>query len=151
MQGYNGSSHQNRSSTYQYLHSLDIVRQDGQTSGASVYAPASGTVRWTERASGGIVINMGNGYAVAMFHLTVDRAWEMGDPIEQGDYIGYVSYAGGEGFVQVGHIHLTVWQSSDGGNWDRHSVPFTGVNAISGLEFPYDGTPYQWSGYEFFP
>jgi uncharacterized protein YgiM (DUF1202 family) len=151
LQGYNGSSHQNESSTWQYLYSLDIHRVSGETAGWQVYAPVSGTVRWYERASGGITIDMGNGYAFAMFHLTVDRAWEPGDTINQGDLIGTVSFPGGEGFQQVPHIHLTLWQTSDGGNWDRHAAPFTGQFTISGNSFPADGSAYQWSGYEFTP
>ncbi|HET9661816.1 MAG TPA: SH3 domain-containing protein [Thermomicrobiales bacterium] len=151
LQGYNGSSHQNESDLWQYLYSLDIARQDGQTAGVQVFAPVSGTVRWYERASGGITIDLGNGYAFAMFHLTVDRAWEPGDTIQQGDFIGTVSPPGGEGFQQVPHIHLTLWQTNDGGNWDRHAAPFTGQFAISGNSFPADGSAYQWSGFEFTP
>lgn len=151
LQGYNGSSHQNESDLWQYLYSLDIARQDGQTAGVQVFSPVSGTVRWYERASGGITIDMGNGYAFAMFHLTVDRQWEPGDTIQQGDFIGTVSPSGGEGFQQVPHIHLTLWQTNDGGNWDRHAVPFTGQFAISGNSFPADGSAYQWSGFDFNP
>ncbi len=65
--------------------------------------------------------------------------------------IGTVSFPGGEGFQQVPHIHLTLWQTNDGGNWDRHAAPFTGQFAISGNSFPADGSPYQWSGFEFTP
>ncbi len=151
IQGYNGSSHQNNSSTWQYLYSLDIARQNGQTAGTSVYAPVSGTVRWYERSSGGITIDMGNGYAFAMFHLTVDRGWEPGDTIRQGDFVGTVSDVGGEGFVQVAHIHLTLWQTNDGGNWNRVAAPFTGQFTISGNNFPANGSAYQWSGFEFTP
>ena len=151
IQGYNGSSHQNTSSAWQYLYSLDIARTDGQTAGISAFAPVSGTVAWFERASGGITINMGNGYAVAMFHLTVDRAWEPGDVIQQGDFIGTISPPGGEGFVQVPHIHIALWQTNDGGNWNRVATPFTGQFAISGTSFPSNGTAFQWSGFEFQP
>ncbi len=151
IQGYNGSSHQNNSSTWQYLYSLDIARQSGQTAGTSAYAPVSGTVRWYERSSGGITIDMGNGYAVAMFHLTVDRGWEPGDTIRQGDFVGTISPEGGEGFVQVPHIHITLWQTNDGGNWNRVAAPFTGQFAISGNDLPSNGTAYQWSGFEFAP
>ncbi|MBX3071262.1 MAG: SH3 domain-containing protein [Thermomicrobiales bacterium] len=150
-QGYNGSSHVNSGSLSQYLYSLDIARADRATAGQQVYAPVSGTVRWTERASGGITINMGNGYAVAMFHVTVDRSWEMGDTIQQGQYIGYISGPGGEGFVQFAHLHLTVWATNDGGNWDRTAVPFIGQNAISGQEFPNIGGTQQWTGTLFNP
>jgi uncharacterized protein YgiM (DUF1202 family) len=151
LQGYNGSSHQNESSFWQYLYSLDIARQDGQTAGVQVFSPVAGTVTWYERASGGITIDMGNGYAFAMFHLTVDRSLEPGDTIQQGDFIGTVSPPGGEGFQQVPHIHLTLWQTSDGGNFDRHAAPFTGQFTISGNSFPADGSAYQWSGFEFTP
>lgn len=150
-QGYNGSSHVNSSSLSQYLYSFDIAREDRNTGGQPVYAPVSGTVRWTERESGGITINMGNGYAVAMFHVTVDRGWEMGDPIEQGDYVGYISYEGGEGFVQFSHLHLTVWATEDGGNWSRTAVPFIGANTISGQSFPDIGGRQQWTGTLFYP
>jgi murein DD-endopeptidase MepM/ murein hydrolase activator NlpD len=151
LQGYNGSSHQNTSSTWQYLYSLDIARTDGQTAGTSVFAPVSGTVRWFERSSGGITIDMGNGYAFAMFHLTVDRGWEPGETIQQGDFIGTISPPGGEGFVQVPHIHLTLWQTNDGGNWNRVATPFTGQFTISGNNFPSNGSAFQWSGFEFTP
>lgn len=151
IQGYNGSSHQNTSSTWQYLYAFDIARTDGATAGINVYAPVSGTVRWYERSSGGITIDMGNGYAFAMFHLTVDRGWEPGDTITQGDFIGTISDVGGEGFVQVPHIHLTLWQTNDGGNWNRVATPFTGAYTISGYDFPSNGTAYQWSGFEFTP
>jgi uncharacterized protein YgiM (DUF1202 family) len=151
IQGYNGSSHQNNSSFWQYLYSLDIARVDGATAGVSVFSPVSGTVSWYERASGGITINMGNGYAFAMFHLTVDRSWEPGDVVQQGDFIGTISPPGGEGFVQVPHVHLTLWQTTDGGNFSRVATPFTGQFAISGNSFPANGTAFQWSGFEFQP
>jgi uncharacterized protein YraI len=150
-QGYNGSSHINTSSTYQYLYAMDLAREDRNTAGQPVYSPVNGTVRWTERASGGITINMGNGYAFALFHVTVDRGWEAGDTINQGDYIGHISYPGGEGFVQFAHVHITVWATTDGGNWSRTAVPFTGQNAISGQSFPDVGGRQQWTGTLFNP
>ena len=150
-QGYNGSSHINTSSTYQYLYSLDLAREDRTTGGQSVYSPVNGTVRWTERGSGGITINMGNGYAVALFHVTVDRGWVAGDTIDQGDFIGTISTAGGEGFVQFSHVHFTVWASTDGGNWSRQAVPFTGQNSISGNSYPDVGGSQQWTGTIFNP
>ncbi|MCA9860395.1 MAG: SH3 domain-containing protein [Thermomicrobiales bacterium] len=151
LQGYNGSSHQNNSDLWQYLYSLDLHRIDGATAGATVISPVTGTVRWYERESGGITIDLGNGYAVAMFHLTVDRQWQPGDAIQQGDLIGTVSPEGGEGYVQIPHIHLTLWQTNDGGNWDRHAAPFTGQFTISGYDFPSDGSAYQWTGFRFTP
>ena len=150
-QGYNGSSHVNRSSTWQYYYSFDLAREDRSTAGQSVYAPASGTVRWTQRSSGGIVIDMGNGYAVALFHVTVDRGWTDGAKINQGDFIGTVSYPGGEGYAEFPHVHFTVWASTDGGNWSREAVPFSGQNAINGVNYGDTGGGQQWTGTIFYP
>jgi uncharacterized protein YraI len=150
-QGYNGFSHYNGGGGYQYAYAFDLARTDGGTAWLPAYAPVSGTVRWTEQASGGITIDMGNGYAVALFHLTLD-GWEAGDAISQGDYLGSISGPGGAGYVDnFAHVHFTVWETSDGGNWSRNAVPFTGSNAISGQEFPADGSYSEWAGTVFTP
>ncbi|CAN5691306.1 SH3 domain-containing protein [soil metagenome] len=150
-QGYNGSSHINTGSTYQYYYSLDLARQDRSTAGRSVYSPVNGTIRWFDRASGGIAIDMGNGFAVAMFHVTVDRSLVAGSSISQGDYIGFVSGPGQEGFVQFAHLHITVWATTDGGNWSRQAVPFSGQNSISGNSYPEIGGTQQWTRTLFYP
>jgi uncharacterized protein YraI len=150
-QGYNGSSHYNASSTYQYYYSFDIIRTDGNTAGQPVYSPVDGTIRWTERASGGIAIDMGNGYAVAMFHITVDRGLSWGDHLSQGQTIGYISGPGEDGNMGFDHLHFTLWATTDGGNWSRQAVPFTGQNAIAGVNFPDTGGYSQWQGTIFYP
>ncbi|HEY7034929.1 MAG TPA: SH3 domain-containing protein [Thermomicrobiales bacterium] len=150
-QGYNGSSHQNESSTWQYEYSFDIARTDGNTAGQPVYSPVDGSVRWTEQASGGISIDMGNGYAVAIFHITVDPSLSWGDPLSQGQYIGYISGPGEDGNVGFDHLHLALWATDDGGNWSREAVPFVGQNAIAGVEYPDVGGYSQWSGTVFYP
>ncbi|HKG25756.1 MAG TPA: SH3 domain-containing protein, partial [Thermomicrobiales bacterium] len=150
-QGYNGSSHQNESSTWQYYYSFDIVRTDGDTAGQPVYSPVDGSVRWTERSSGGISIDMGNGYAAAIFHITVDPSLSWGDPLSQGQYIGYISGPGEDGNVGFDHLHFTLWATDDGGNWSREAVPFVGQNAIAGVEYWDTGGYSQWAGTVFYP
>ena len=135
-QGYNGSSHYNSGSVYQYHYSLDLARRDGATAGEPVYSPVTGTIRWIDPASGGMSIDLGDGYAVAFFHVTLASGLSDGQPITQGDYVGYVSGPGGQGFAAFPHVHLTVWQTNDGGNWSRIAVPFSGINAIEGRSFP---------------
>lgn len=151
LQGYNGSSHQNNSSLWQYRDSIDIVSTDGNTAGATVYAPASGTVRWLDPSSGGISIDMGNGYAVALFHVVFDSSISAGDSISQGQSIGYVSGPGEAGYSGTPHVHIALWQTSDGGNWNRVSVPFEEGLAISGYSLPNDGSGYQHTGLRFNP
>lgn len=151
LQGYNGSSHQNNSDLWQYRDSLDLVNTDGSTAGATVYSPVTGTVRWLDPASGGISIDMGNGYAVALFHVTFDGSITEGSFLSQGQSIGFISGPGEAGYSSTPHVHIALWQTGDGGNWNRVSVPFTGNFAISGYSLPNDGSGYQHTGLRFNP
>jgi uncharacterized protein YraI len=151
MQGYNGSSHQNQDSLWQYYYSLDLARRDGNTAGQQVISPVNGVVRWTDPGSGGISIDIGNGHAVAMYHVDFMNGLEAGSTVRQGQHLGEVSGPGGPGFAGTPHIHFTLWQSDDEGNWDREAVPFTGQYAISGMDFPDTGGGSQHRGTEFSP
>lgn len=151
MQGYNGSSHQNQDSLWQYYYSLDIVRQDGESAGQTVYSPVNGVVRWTDPSTGGVSIDMGDGYAVAMFHVAFDGSFQAGTPVSQGQAMGQISGPGGPGFAGTAHVHFTLWTSDDNGNWDREAQPFTGKYAIAGMNFPDIGGSYQYSGTTFYP
>ncbi len=148
IQGYNGGTHQNRSSSAQYYYALDIARSDGNTAGEAVYAPAFGTVLWTDPGSGGIAIDMGNGYTIAMFHLTIDGGLSRGQSVTQGQYVGTISGPGGPGYASTPHIDMTLWQTSGGG---RSAAPYTGSNSISGMEFADNGGWNQHGGTEFTP
>jgi uncharacterized protein YgiM (DUF1202 family) len=146
LQGYNGSSHQNRSSSWQYFYSLDLVRSDGSTAGQPVYAPADGVVRWIDEASGGGSIYLGDGLAFAWFHTIVDPSVVEGGTVTKGQQIGVLAPAGVAGAGSTPHLHITVWETDDEGNWSRRAIPFTGRAAIGGREFPADGSSYQWTG-----
>ena len=151
LQGYDGSSHENESDLWQYQYSFDLVRDDGTTAGQPVVSPLAGQVRWFDPSTGGISIDVGNGHAVAMFHLTVDPKLKVGDQLDQGEYVGTISDVGGPGFREVPHVHLALWGTNDGGNWDRHAEPFVGAYAIEGHEFPDIGGTYQYDDYTFNP
>lgn len=146
-QGYHGSSHQNNSSLWQYGNSFDLVRDDAETAGQPIYSPVNGTIRWFDPSTGGISIDMGNGYAFAMFHLDVDPGLVVGQALSQGQYVGTIAGPGGGGNGGFPHVHITVWATTDGGNWSRQSVPFVGQLAISGAEFPDTGASYEHTGY----
>jgi uncharacterized protein YraI len=135
VQGYNAYTHQNRDARAQYYYALDLARVDGSTAGQAIYAPVSGTVRWTSPSSGGIAIDMGNGYILAMFHCTFDGSLRSGSVVAQGQYLGTISGPGGPGYAVTPHVDMTLWRSSDGG-FSRTAAPFSGANAISGVSFP---------------
>jgi uncharacterized protein YgiM (DUF1202 family) len=151
MQGYHGSSHQNQDSLFQYEYSLDLARVDGNTAGQPVYSPVNGIVRWTDPGTGGISIDIGNGHAVALFHVTFLGGLKAGTPVQQGQVLGEISGPGGPGFMGTAHVHFTLWGTNDNGNWDRHAEPFTGQYAISGMDFPDAGGGNSYGGTQFSP
>jgi uncharacterized protein YgiM (DUF1202 family) len=151
MQGYHGSSHQNQDGLYQYEYSLDLARVDGNTAGQPIYSPVNGVVRWTDPGTGGISIDIGNGHAVAMFHVTFNGGLEAGTPVQQGQVLGEISGPGGPGFMGTAHVHFTLWSTNDNGNWDRHAEPFAGQYAISGMDFPDNGGGNTYGGTRFSP
>jgi uncharacterized protein YraI len=151
MQGYNGSSHQNQDGLWQYYYSLDLTKQDGDAAGQPIISPVNGVVRWTDPSTGGISIDIGNNHAVAMFHVTFDGSLQAGTPVSQGQHLGAISGPGGPGYMGVSHVHFSLWETSDGGNWDRHAEPFTGPYKISGMDFPDAGGSSEYEGTEFRP
>jgi uncharacterized protein YgiM (DUF1202 family) len=149
IQGYNNGTHQNRSSFANYHYSLDWARVGGGTAGTPVYAPASGTISWIDRGSGGMLIDMGNGYGVAMFHVTYDYSLSRGQSIQAGQPVGTISGPGGEGYMSTAHVDMTLWQLAGGGT--HVATPFTGQFAIGGTEFPDTGGGNQHMGVEVTP
>jgi len=148
IQGYNGGTHQNRSSSASYYYSLDIAKVGGGTAGTSVYSPVTGTVLWT---SGGLLIDMGNGFGAAMFHITIDGSIRSGTRLTQGQYVGFISGPGGVGYAVTPHIDFTLWGIPNGGGSPRISTAWTGQFAISGQEFPDIGTYNMYGGTRFTP
>jgi uncharacterized protein YgiM (DUF1202 family) len=147
-QGYNGSSHY-CDGLWAYCYSFDLVNTNGDTAGQTVYSPIDGTVTWTEAATGGVSIDMGNGHAFAIFHITTSL--QPGDSVSQGEAIGHISGPGENGNMGFDHIHITLWETTDGGNWSRIAVPFVGDYSIAGESFPDNGTSNDWYGTTFNP
>jgi len=148
VQGYNNGTHSNRSAFATYKYSIDWARVDGKTAGQPVSAPVSGTIQWIDRGSGGMLVDAGNGYGVAVFHVTLDRSLTQGDQVEQGQRIGEISGPGGDGYMEMAHIELACWRLTGNGH---ESVPFVGPNAIAGQEFPDTGGSNQYMGTQVTP
>jgi len=139
------------SAYYQYKFSFDIKRKDGNTAGQPVLSPVNGTIRWIDEAYGGMSINLGDGYAVAFFHANLVNGLAAGQTVTQGQLLGTVAPAGQAGNGGSPHIHITIWKTTDGGNWSRNAVPFTDDHKIDGMDFPHKGESVrnQYYGVEF--
>jgi murein DD-endopeptidase MepM/ murein hydrolase activator NlpD len=133
------------------MYSMDLQRTEGEqaTIGQTVYAPASGTVLWT---NGGVLIGMGNGYGIALFHTTPYSNITAGTVVTQGQAIGSISGPGGTGYQVTPHVDITLWQLPNGGGYPRISTPYTGQFAISGREFDPGNLAFNtWGGTVFTP
>ena len=69
----------------------------------------------------------------------------------QGQYLGTIAPAGQFGAGSTPHLHITVWETADEGNWSRVAIPFTGRVAIADIEFPETGAGNDYRGYAFNP
>lgn len=147
IQGYNGGTH--NGSTYMYSLDLQMTAGEQATIGQPIYAPASGTVLWT---SGGLLIGMGNGYGVALFHITLNSGITSGTVVTQGQQIGYISGPGGPGYQVTPHVDMTLWELPNGGGTPRYAAPYVGEFAIAGREFPPGNLAFNtWGGTIFNP
>ncbi len=142
IQGYQGGTH-NGTDTY----SFDLALTSGSTAGQDIYAPVSGTILWNDVSSGGIAIDMGNGYMACMFHVTFSSNLTRGTSVTQGDWLGTISAPGGAGYAVTPHVHFQLWTTS--GN--RVSTPFSGDFAVSGQSFPDVGGSNQHGGNVVYP
>lgn len=124
------------SNGYQYKYSFDIKKSSGETTGQVVLSPVSGTIKWIDEAFGGMSIYLGNGYAYAFFHVDLAANLVEGQQIQVGQFMGTVSGPGDGGNGGSPHIHVTIWQTTDEGNWSRNAVPFTDQYQIDGYDFP---------------
>lgn len=121
---------------YQYRFSIDLYMADGSTAGRALLSPVNGVIRWIDQSTGGLSIDLGDGYAVAFFHTDLFAGLAAGQTVRQGQQLAVVSPPGGGANGGWPHVHLTVWQTTDGGNWSRNAIPFTGANALEGVDFP---------------
>lgn|GEM_PF-1758927 len=142
IQGYQGGTH-NGTDTY----SFDLALSSGGTAGQDIYAPVSGTILWNDVSSGGIAIDMGNGYMACMFHVTFSSSLTRGTSVTQGQWLGAISAPGGAGYAVTPHVHFQLWTTS--GN--RVSTPFTGDFAVNGQSFPDAGGSNQYGGNVIYP
>ena len=124
------------SASYQYKYSLDLKRLDGNTAGQTVLSPVNGTIRWIDEDFGGMSIDLGDGWAVAYFHTLLASNLAAGQTVSQGQYMGTIAPAGQAGNGGTAHIHFTLWQTTDGGNWSRNASPFTGTHTVDGYDLP---------------
>lgn len=101
-------------------YSLDLVRVNGSTYDAPVYAAADGIIWFWERYSGSLIISHGGGFFTVYTHLSRPVSAVGGRAVAAGEQIGWASDTGSPG---VPHLHFTAYYASSNGWSGRNSVP----------------------------
>lgn len=137
IQGYNGGTHQADS-----VYGLDLVLDDGTTSGAPVLSPIDGTVAWAFEPgtkTGCIeVLARDKKFGVMLCHVVLDRPFARGERIARGQELGTVGAAGMVGNNGTPHVHIQLQQDGR----ESQPVPFSAAQGglpIEGLDLPATG------------
>jgi hypothetical protein len=144
LQGYNGGTH-----TGVERYSLDLVRDDGKSSGSPALAPAPGTVVWAYapgQLSGciGIQIDGGDGLYEMLCHLILNHVYQNGEHVSGGQVLGSVGAPGTVENNGTSHIHLQLYRVVNG---DRTPVPFATPDGLplEGVSLPAGSSFNQWA------
>lgn len=139
IQGYNHGTH---SSTSYQRYSLDFVRDDGQTQGQPIYAPASGSVAWGGTSSlddqDCIAIKITDNIRVMLCHLNWHHTYQPGETITQGQLLGWVKQCVN---YCPHHVHITLYYLPSGmpDYWtNRTGIPFDDAH-----DWPLDGVNFS--------
>jgi hypothetical protein len=147
IRGYKYASHPD--ATYQE-YSLDLVKDDGQTTGQPVLAAADGRFVGIDQGPGCVVISLFDGHYLMTCHLKDIKPFTLGQLIRQGEQLGVVAPAGEAGNEGTPHIHITLYSASSptAPRIERIAIPFDNAHGskLDGYEFRPDGTVNQHAG-----
>lgn len=124
--GYNTATH---IGTDPYA--IDVVRDDGETSGTPVLAPADGTLSISANC---LTVRDASRVAILLCHVLPSAGVRAGQRVVQGQAIGSVAPPGQAGNNGLAHIHIAV-HVADGGRGFGNTIPLAGAYALEGVQF----------------
>jgi hypothetical protein len=137
IQGYNGGTHQGASA-----YGLDLVLENGETSGAPVLAPFDGTVPWAfapgEKTGCIEILATDRSFGAMLCHVVLDRPFNRGERVKRGQQLGTVGAAGMVGNNGAPHVHMELHI----GGRSSEIVPFSpaeGGLSLDGWDLPATG------------
>ena len=130
LSGYNTATH-----TGTDPYALDLVRDDGATSGTQLLAPVSGRIAWI--GSNCIGLDDQRGATIHLCHVFPTAGLDRRDQIQSGEVIGTVAPDGAAGNNGIAHVHMAI-------HVNGRTVPYTGSYALECHPLP--GTT-TWNAY----
>ncbi|MCC6236060.1 MAG: hypothetical protein IT299_00645 [Dehalococcoidia bacterium] len=138
--GYNTATHL-ASDPY----AIDVVRNDGETSGTTVLAPTDGTLSISTNC---LTIRDAARVAVLLCHVLPAPGLKAGVRVARGQVIGSVAPPGAAGNNGLAHIHIAT-HVSEGGRGFGNTVPLVGAYAVEDVPLPATGDADAYSGVTF--
>lgn len=137
VQGYNGGTHQGAS-----VYGLDLILDDGETSGAAVLAPFDGKIAWAfapgEKTGCIEVLAQDGRFGAMLCHVLLDRPFGRGEKVSRGQPLGTVGAPGTVGNNGLAHVHMELHARGRGSDM----VPFSAADgglALDGWDLPASG------------
>lgn len=126
-------------------YAIDVVRDDGETSGTPVLAPADGTLSISANC---LTVRDASRVALLLCHVLPSSSVRAGQRVSQGQVIGFVAPPGQAGNNGLAHIHIAA-HYSEGGRGFGNTIPLAGAYAIEGVQLPASSEANGYSGMTF--
>lgn len=113
-------------------YAIDVVRDDAETSGTPVLAPADGTLSISANC---LTIRDASRVAILLCHVLAAPGLRAGQRVTQGQLIGAVAPPGQAGNNGLAHIHIAA-HYAEGGRGFGTTIPLVAAYAVEGVALP---------------
>lgn len=126
-------------------YAIDLVRDDGETSGTPVLAPTDGTLSVSTNC---LTVRDAARVAVLLCHVLPGAGLKSGVRVARGQVIGVVAPPGQAGNNGLAHIHLAA-HFNEGGRGFGTTIPLVGAYSVEDVQLPATTEANGYSGVTF--
>jgi hypothetical protein len=126
-------------------YAIDVVRDDGDTTGALLFAPVDGTLSISTSC---LTIRDAARVAILLCHVFPQSGLRSGQRVVRGQLLGSVAPPGAAGNNGLAHIHIAAHYSADGRGFGT-TIPLAGAYALDGVSLPATVEPNGYAGVTF--
>jgi hypothetical protein len=123
-------------------YAIDVVRDDGETTGALVFAPTDGTLSISTNC---LTVRDAARVGILLCHVFPQSGLRAGQRVVRGQLLGSVAPPGAAGNNGLAHIHIAAHFATDGRGFGN-TIPLAGAYAIEGVQLPATTEPNAYTG-----
>lgn len=135
--GYNTATHLDGDP-----YAIDVVRDDGDSTGALVFAPTDGTLSISTNC---LTVRDAARVGILLCHVFPQSGLRAGQRVVRGQLLGSVAPPGAAGNNGLAHIHIAAHFSADGRGFGS-TIPLAGAYALDGVQLLATADPNAYSG-----